>query len=190
MRPTKYSPVMRYSIVSMYSEGLSLTKIAEHCGISYRTLQYWITKHDLRESMDKAREETAKECIEVGLRKLAQGTEETIEEKSFTTNRVRTIKKYNEETGEVEEQTVNIPVNKTYKRKVLPPQVKAIEVLSRKYYKEFDSKAEERELLGNVLEGFTMRELHDARKENPIDAGKYIDAEFTKVSSNDTEQDK
>jgi predicted transcriptional regulator len=179
---------MKYSIIKLYSEGLSIASIAKYCGVSRRTIELWISKNDLRDEMERAREESAKECIEEGLRKLAKGGEEIQEEDSFTYNRRAKRLVECEETGELLEEEYIQPVSKTIKKKIKPPEVKALEVLSRKYYKEFDSKAEERELSTKILEGFTMRELQEARKDNPIDKGHYIEAEFTELSNEESEE--
>lgn len=183
---TKYSGVMRANIMELYARGYSLQSCADYVGISKRTIQYWIKKYDLKEEMEAIRDGRAKHSIEVGLRRQAEGAEEVIVEKSFTTNRVMEIKEIDEDTGIVSKKKKNVPVNKTVKKKILPPSVKAIEVLSRKYSPEFDPKAEERELTSKLLDGFTMRELQEARTSNPIDKGKYIDAEFTQLSSEES----
>lgn len=187
MKPTRYSPVMRHSIITLYSQGLSMQKIADLCGITRRTLHVWVNKYGLKKEMDAAREESAKECIEVGLRKLAAGAKEEIEEEKFIYNR-RAKKLVTREDGEIVEEEYVQPVEKTLRRKVKPPESKAIEVLARKYYKDFDPKTEEREFTSKLLEGFTMRELQEARKNNPIDKGKYIEAEFTS-SDEDKDED-
>lgn len=187
MRPTKYNRLIETDILALYAEGYTITFIAKRLRVTRKTLQTWIKKYDLREEMEKLREDEAKQAIEAGLLKLAKGTEdETLTEK-YVTNRVATIKVFNEETLEQEEVTKNIPVEKTYQKKIKAPDSKAIEILSRKYAKEFDPKSEERELTTNILEGFTMRQLQEARKNNPIDSGASIEAEFKELSNTDSD---
>jgi len=180
MKPTKYNPILKHSIVSLYGEGLSQKKVADLCGISLRTLQYWIKKYNLKELMELERTESARDCIEQGLRKVAKGAKDENTTEKFIYYRKAT-RLYIDDFGEAVEEEYIQPVEKTINRKEYKPDVKAIEVLSRKYAKEFDNKAEEREINTRILEGFTMRELQEARKNSPIDEGKFIDAEFTSL---------
>ena len=179
---SKFTPVVKNSIVELYGQGYNIETIAKACGVTRQAIHYWIKKFDLREELDEARTNSAKESIEVGLRKLASGVKEELIEDEFVYNR-RSTRLVEDEDGEIIEEEYLQSVNRKVKTKVKPPEVKAIEVLARKYYKEFDHKAEERELTSKVLEGFTMRELQEARKNNPIDRGKYIEAEFQELSS-------
>ena len=180
-RPTKFNPVIKYSIIELYKEGLSHSKIALHCNVSLRTLQYWIKRYELLPLMESAREDHAKECIEAGLFKLAKGSSDISTKEKFIYYRRATRIVIDEDTGEEREVEYLQPVEKTVNKVEKAPDVKAIEVLSRKYAKEFDSKAEERELTGKLLEGFTMRDLQESLKDNPIDAGKFIEAEYIEV---------
>jgi hypothetical protein len=167
-------------IVESCYEGYSDAKIAIYIGVSANTLNVWKKKYPhLKEAMIKARGDSAKELIETGLRKLSRGAKDITTTEEFVTS--RRIKKLEvcEESGETIEVERVIPVKRTRTTKEKAPDSKAIEILSRKYYKEFDPKSEEREVNTKVLEGFTMRNLQEARKSNPIDAGKIIDAEFT-----------
>lgn len=187
-RPVKYNPKLRYSIFELYAEGLSYQSIAEHCGISRTTLYLWIKKYNLQSDLDKYKEEKSREDIESGLRKLSRGAkEEFIEDKFIYYRKAKRL--IEDEDGNIIEEEYIQPVERTNKTKVKPPDSKSIEILARKYYKEFDSKAEEREINTKILEGFTMRELQEARKENPIDRGKYIEAEFTELSDESSEVD-
>lgn len=184
-RPSKFNAIYKRDILQLYGEGYSLDRIASLCCISRNTLHLWIKKYGLKEEMETLRESTAKECIEVGLRKLASGSSEKTIQDKYITNKI--IKKtiYNEETGENEEVEKVIPVERTSTLREKAPDSKAIEVLARKYYKDFDNKAEERELSSKILEGFTMRELQEARKDNPLN---YIEADYKPVEEEDDEE--
>ena len=181
-RAAKFNAVVKNSMIELYAQGYDIGHISKLCNVSRQAMHYWIKKYELRELMDNARSESAKECIEVGLRKLALGSEESNSSDEFVTSRVIKLKVINEDSGEIEEVEKVIPVKRIVKKKIKPPEVKAIEVLARKYYKEFDAHSEDRELTTKILEGFTMRELQEARKDNPIDKGQYIDAKFTELN--------
>lgn len=181
----KYRPALKLDIIELHAKGYSLATIAETIGITYRCLCYWIKKYDLREPMDKAKEEYNRQLIDSGLEKLAAGAKDTEEVEKFTYTR-KAKRKVIDDEGNIIEEIYIQPVEKTVKRKVKAPDSKAIEILARKYAKEFDPKSEERELTTNILEGFTMRQLQEARKNNPIDSGASIEAEFTELSSDGT----
>ena len=171
-------------IVECCYEGYSDAKICRFIGISANCMVIWKKKHPhLKQLMDEARENSAKDAIESGLRKLSKGAIDKTITESYVTSRKITKLIECEETGEIVEKTTVIPVTRVSTTKEKAPDVKAIEVLSRKYYKDFDPKSEEREVVGKVLEGFTMRQLQEARKDCPIDAGKneVIDVEYVEV---------
>lgn len=177
---SKFGPRIKADILELYSRGYTLGTIAKMCDVSLRMLQYWIKKHNLRPLLDKAREDSAKECIEVGLRRLASGAQEEISTETYIYN--RRIQRVVEKNGVIIEEEAVIPVTKTVTKKLKPPETKAIEVLARKYYKDFDPKAEERDVMNKVLDGFTMRELQEARKDNPIDVLGYIEVKGVEVA--------
>lgn len=180
----KFSPKIVGMIVECCREGYSDAKIARYLGISKNCMVIWKKKYPhLKKLMVEAKEESAKDAIESGLRKLSKGAKDETVTESYVTSRKLTKLVECEKTGEIVEKTVVVPVTRVSTTKVKAPDVKAIEVLSRKYYKDFDPKAEERDVASKVLEGFTMRQLQEARKECPIDAGKseVVDAEYVEV---------
>ena len=136
--------------------------------ISEPTLFNWQKKYPyFKELIAKTREDSAKECIEVGLRKLATGSKDITTTDSFVTE--TTVNARCEITGEMIRKVV--PVNRTISTKEKAPDSKALEILSRKYDKEFTTKEiEVTNTTVNLLEGFNMRDLQEARKLNPIDA--------------------
>lgn len=178
--PSKFRYALIKDIVELASEGFSDVKISKYLGISNNTFAVWKKKYPFMvELMKEAKEQSAKESIEQGLRSLVKGAKDEIVTEKYVTT--RTIKRLNVETNEMEE--VVVPVERTNTTKIKAPEIRAIEVLSRKYYKELDPKSEERDVSSKILEGFTMRQLQEARKSNPIDKGKSIDAEYTKLES-------
>lgn len=180
-RPTKFNAIVRIELLELYSRGYDYGTIANAMNVSRQVIHLWINKHNLRKELDEARSNSAKECIEVGLRKLASGVkeEEESDKYMFTRKATRLI---TQDDGTIEEEEYVQLVERTNKRKSKPPEVKAIEVLARKYSKEFDPKSIESDIGTKILEGFTMRELQEARKDNPIDQGKFIEAEFKELS--------
>ena len=177
----KYNEIKKTQMIMLFAEGYSLTYIASVLEVSLRTVQYWISKYNLRPLLDKARKDRAEQSIELGLSKLAEGSQVNETTDKFTYNREATRKVMDEEGNIIEEKYIQ-PVERTTKKKCNPPDSKAIEILSRKYAKEFDTHSEERELTTKLLDGFTMRQLQEARKHNPIDKGSSIDAEFSELS--------
>lgn len=185
-RPTKYNARYKADIIGLYAEGYSLDRIAELCGISRMTLHHWIKKYELREEMDARRSGLAKECIEVGLRKLAKGAKEENRVEKFVFYRKATRLEIQED-GTEEEVEYMQPVEATRKIKVHIPESKAIEILARKYHKELDPKSEERDFTEKLLESFTMRELQEAKANNPIDQAAIEVEGFEVIEEDDTD---
>lgn len=178
-RISKFNFKIKADILSLAREGYSNRQSAEIIGVSLRTFQYWVTKYNLSELIEQEKSDSAKNLIEIGLRRLASGAEDHIQKDKFVTHRV--IKKTCEETGE-EIETI-IPVEREITKKVKAPDSKAIEILARKYDKSFaekDSKGIELNL-NPILEGFTGRDLQESLKHNPIDLHSVVDAEFTEI---------
>lgn len=178
----KFGPKIAAEMVELSGMGWSDNGIAKLLGVHRHTVANWRKKMPhLDRLMTEAKEEGAKDCIEVGLRKLAAGAQDiTTQDKYVVCKRVMRM---DPETGEEKEELVPVERTRTIKEKA--PDAKAIEVLSRKYEKAFDPKAKENEMIDAVLEGFNMRDLQEARKHNPIDQGKFIDAEFSRMNADE-----
>ena len=162
MRPVKYNDDVFKTIIRLDLLGYSDYEIANSLGVHRNTISLWKREHiNLKAELKAARDQGAKSSIERGLRLLAQGaTDEEHQEKYI---KERTF--IDEETGE----SITVPVEIVKKRKVHKPSVQAIEVLARKYDKEYVKDADSSNNTINILEGFTMKDLQDSLKSNPID---------------------
>lgn len=172
MGGTKFNDKVLLIIVDLCFKGFSDYEIAKVIGISDSTLYVWKSKYPyLKKAMNNAKNSGATGSIERGLRVLSEGSEQS----EYVEKYIEKRKILDDETGE----EFIIPVEITKKRKKLPPDPKAIEILARKYDKEF-GKEEVTNNTINLLEGFTMRDLQDSISlDNPIDAGAIeIDSEY------------
>lgn len=138
-------------------------------GVSRTALSVWKSKDpNFAKAMEKERAEGARECIEVGLRKLAQGAESASSTEKYI---------YYKEGADGQ----RVPVEKTIKLSTHAPSEKAIEILSRKYHKEFAKQDGGKSLnIALIDQGFNMRQLKESRQ-NPIDVGAVVDAEYTRL---------
>ena len=162
-RPTKITPYLKSRIKELYILGYPLVEISRLTDVHFNTL-YRFSKADPEffEKLDRVKEQRFQGIIELGLSQLAQGTE--VQELSEAW---------------VEELPDGTAVKKTKTTKSIPPSVKAIEVLARKYNKIFSSN--ELKQINNLLitteNTVTMRELleYSNSKDNPINVGDKAD---------------
>lgn len=142
-------------VKELYSLGYTFTEIARMLGIAQNTLSQHVTKKQgFKEECKQERKEKLKGVIERGLRTLAEGTK---------------VEEYQETTYSTDELGNRIKEVKTVKE--IPPNVKAIEVLSRKYDKIFTNK--ELTQINNTINleaPASFRELIDYKELTAIDA--------------------
>lgn len=160
-RPTKFNALKVAECIELVKKGYNVKTIAKMMGISEQTLMNWQHKYPkFKELVKEARSDSAKECIEVGLRQLATGSKDsTVVHKHVGT---KIAKVYDEEADEMVEKHVAVEITETIKTKA--PDSKALEILARKYDKEFIGEAEDKAVTINLLEGFTMRDLQESRQ--------------------------
>ena len=119
-RISKFNNVVFSRICELYSLDYSLTEIAKMLGVSRNTLHRWIKNNNMRPTLDTIDKELMQGTIKRGLRALAEGvttTEETIKT--------------------IEEDDAGRPVERTQRIRKLAPSEKAIQILARRYDKDF-----------------------------------------------------
>ena len=164
-RIQKYNSGLRVDAIRLASEGHTYSKIARLLGIASTTLDRYRKRDPIFDKiLRESRQIGMKNIIDVGLTKLAKGSkrEEVTDE--------YIIKGDND--------------NPTIKRKVRTiqdaPNAKALEILSRKYAKEYTSD-DVIEITNNTLNidtsSMTLREVQDAMRLSPIEASSKVDVE-------------
>jgi transposase-like protein len=159
MKIIKYDATMRIEAIKLATQGRTLLEIAVLLGIHRNTLRSWRTKDvKLATIMDEARKEGMQHIIDKGLTQLATGS------------------KREEQTDEYEtSKTINgkeIPVKRKVRTIVDAPSAKALEILARRYAKEYTQ--DEVEITHNTMNintsAMSLREVQDAMRKSPIEA--------------------
>ena len=177
----RYDLKMKSRILELISSGYSLPETAKLIGVSYHSLMRW-RKLDksLKPLMKKAKSDGMNRAINVGLYKLAKGLK--VEDYTIEYTEVRKDR-FNEIIRDIDGNPSIQKVRKTTHN--LAPNVKAIEILARKYAKEFVKSDDDRgEVMLNLTldtGGMSIRELQELNtKSNPLDK-ECIEAEYTNV---------
>lgn len=119
-RITKYNINMRSEIIRLSGLGYSVPQIARQLELHRSTLNNWIKKHELTKDMQEAQADFYQGKINEGLLKLAEGAKETQE-----------VKERYEKINDAEyEKTIS-------KVRILPPNEKALQILSRRFAPDF-----------------------------------------------------
>ena len=162
----KYDLEMRKKLIEFYAQGYTNKECARLLGVHQQTLSIWKKADNrLNDDMLEARLEEGKGIVERGLRVLAQGLqiEERIEE--FVDSSGQDVKKV------------------TVKFKNMPPELKALERLARKYCPEYMTEQKDDNdktlSLSFNYNSMTFADLIEHRKaNNPLDS---IPVEFSKA---------
>lgn len=177
----RYDAKSRSACLELVAKGYTYREVAKLIGIGTATLSRWRLRDDkFNEAMIETRSKAIREVIDVGLFKLASGirkeeiTEEWLENREDTKGEERVVK---------------------IKRKVieLPPDSKAIEILSRQHAKEYTDKGDEAKSVTNILNyntsGYSLRELQEDLKNSPIEVSDINDLEYVETTGANVEAD-
>lgn len=174
-RVTKYDVNMQCRILEYAALGYNLSEIAALLKVSRNTLHRWIKIHDLKRHLDTIDQDLMRGTIKRGLIALAKGVKIEDETIKF-----------------VEEDDAGRPVEITRRTKLLPPSEKAIQILARRYEREFSDALEDDSKHKSITHDINVnimsqRELNELRKLNPLDDA--VDAECRELNDpDDTER--
>ena len=155
MKVIKYDASFRIEAIKLAAQGLTLSEISELLGIHRNTMSTWRKRDkNFKKILDEARSQGMNHIIETGLRKLAQG-----------------VKREETTTESVDDNDGN-PIRRRVRTIEDAPSVKAIEVLARRYAKEYtsDDAAPIVSVLSINHDTASLREVQDMMRQSPIEA--------------------
>tara|TARA_R110000744_G_scaffold94093_3_gene181648 strand:+ start:2161 stop:2712 length:552 start_codon:yes stop_codon:yes gene_type:complete len=157
----KYSASLRVEAIKLAMEGHTYAKIAYLLGIASTTLDRYRNRDEVfNRILKESRQVGMKNIIDDGLTALAKGTK-----------REETTDEY------ITEDDNGKPIKRKVRTIQDAPNVKALEVLSRKYAKEY-TQEEHIEVTNNILSvdtsGMSLREVQEAMRLSPIEASSNI----------------
>lgn len=120
----KFDLNVRALIVEKYAEGYTKSQIAKLLGIHRATLYRWIDKHNISKDMEECRTDYMSGKVSKGFVRLAEGAQETQE--------------VNETYEKISDTEYHKKISKV---RILPPNEKALQILSRRYAPEFSDTA-------------------------------------------------
>jgi len=169
----KYDSAMSSRIIELFGLGYNKTEVAKLLTISRSTLDVWIKKYDLSTNIEKAETDFMRNAITRGLVALAEGAKST-----------ECVKEYTEEDehGKI--------VRTIEKVRILPPNEKAIQILSKKYAKIFSDTVQDDTSATHLTlsinpNAMSLREIQQLNaSSNPLGAqrqAEVVDAECIEV---------
>ena len=173
-RITKYNLELRALIIQYAGLGYSVPQIARKLGLHRSTLNNWINKHNLLDDMQAAERDFYQGKINEGLLRLAEGAQEKQE-----------VKERYEKINDTEYQKTISKV------RILPPNEKALQILSRRFAPEYSDNTHQdkaKQISFNFdTRVMNLRELKELNaSSNPlgdIDSDIPIDAEYKETNS-------
>lgn len=170
----KYDSNTASRLIELSGLGYNKTEISKMMRVSRVTLDRWIKKYDLKEAMSQAESDFMRNAIKRGLTALSEGAKTTESLREYTEE---------DEEGKI--------VRVTEKIRILAPSEKAIQILSKKYAKEFADAVHEEDKAAHLVlhvnpNAMSLREIQQLNaSSNPLGAAS-IETECVTVSDSDS----